>query len=85
MCLQVMSAVVCILVCLGHRESDHSSALQSQDNADHNFGDRGVSVVFPYHIGSLVRARCRSLECCCESLLGQGCAYVGEGKVTSVR
>lgn len=63
MCLQVMSAVACALVCLEHGESDHSSALQSQDNAGHNFGDRGFSVVFPYHIESHVRARFPSLVC----------------------
>lgn len=54
MCLLVMSAVECGLVCLGHRESDPSSALQSQDNTDHNFGDRGFSGVFPCHVRSLV-------------------------------
>lgn len=54
-----MSAVVCGLVCLGHKESDPSSALQSQDNTHHSFGDRGFffSSVFPCQVGSNVTVR----------------------------
>lgn len=51
-----MSAVVCGLVCLGHRESDPSSALQSRHYNDRSLGDQWFLWCFsPNHESSCVK------------------------------
>lgn len=70
----VLCLLSCALVCLGHGESDPSSALHSKDSSDHNFGDSRLSGVFQCQsqltarflpIGMLYNTRSELCTCWC--------------------